>query len=147
MTWERGKSGNPSGRKPLITAFRTLCQNYSYQAFDMLKELVENRGTHEAVRFQGLKFILESGWGRPAQAIEVRMEEGKPPDMMTTEQLKMAAAGQTEELVYSLIQSGKIDEYKQRLAELPDHTDTVVDLSPKRREKEIPSVEIQEVKV
>lgn len=109
--WQKGQSGNPFGMRPKMNAFRAICQTYSKEAFELLKELVENRATHEAVRLQGLKFILEHAWGKAPQSVEIKVTENVVPDMMTTEQLTLAAAGQTQELVCSLIASGKLDEY------------------------------------
>jgi len=114
MAWAKGQSGNAYGRRPSVNAFRTLCKDYSYKAFEMLKEIVEDRALHEAVRFQGLKFILESAYGKASQSIEVSLAEGIESDKMTHEQLALAASGQTEELVYNLIKSGKYEEYKRK---------------------------------
>ena len=63
------------------------------------------------MRVQGLKFMVEHAHGKARQAIDVKHEEVVLPDMMTQEQLILAAAGQTEELVCSLIASGKLEDY------------------------------------
>lgn len=114
MTWQRGETGNPFGRRPKVNLFRTICQEYSREAFEHLKEMIENPLTHSAVKFQALKFVLESAWGRARQSIEIKMDEVISPAMMTTEQLKLAAAGQTEELVCNLMATGKLEEYTRR---------------------------------
>lgn len=115
MGWVKGQSGNPKGMIPTVTAFRTLCQEYSYKAIEMLKEIVENRATHEAVRFQGLKFILEAAHGKAQQSIKFEMDySNQTPESMTTEQLKMLAQGQTESFLADLYRTGKLKEYMDK---------------------------------
>lgn len=111
MAWQKGESGNPFGRRPSVNAFRAICQTYSKEAFERLWRMTDDVCIHEAVRFQALKLIVEQAWGRAPQSMEVKVQERVLPSMMTTEQLKLAIAGQTKELVCSLIESGKLDEY------------------------------------
>lgn len=114
--WQKGESGNPFTIKPRreklkIGDLRIICQEYGPQLVEHLVEMIENKGTHETVRFQAVKFMWEQGYGKARQSIEFKVGESIPPNMMTTEQLKLAAAGKTKELVFSLIESGKMEEY------------------------------------
>lgn len=122
--WQKGESGNPFGNRsrymPKVNAFRTICQEYSKETFELLWELVQNRLTHELVRFQAMKFILEHAYGKAPQCMEVKSEESIAPNMMSSEQLRLAAANKTKELVFSLIESGKIEEYIRAYKEDPD---------------------------
>lgn len=113
MAWIRGETGNPFSKRGLlkVNAFQHLCQEYAPQAFKMLREIVEDVLQDGSVRVQGLKFIVEHAYGKARQSIDVKHEESIVPEMMTSEQLQLAAAGQTEELVCSLIESGKLDDY------------------------------------
>ena len=113
MAWIRGETGNPFNKRGLlkVNAFQHLCQEYAPQAFKMLREIVEDVLQDGNVRVQGLKFMVEHAYGKARQSIDVKHEESIVPEMMTSEQLRLAAAGQTEELVCSLIESGKLDDY------------------------------------
>lgn len=113
MAWIRGETGNPFNKRGLlkVNAFQHLCQEYAPQAFKMLREIVEDVLQDGSVRVQGLKFMVEHAYGKARQSIDVKHEESIVPEMMTSEQLRLAAAGQTEELVCSLIESGKLNEY------------------------------------
>lgn len=102
--------GNPFA-KSKINAFKALCQGYAPEAFELIKELIDNRSTHEAVRFQALKFVVEQAYGKASQSVHVRSDGDISAPMMSTEQLRLAAAGQTQELVCNLIETGKLDEY------------------------------------
>lgn len=102
--------GNPFS-KSRVNAFKALCQGYAPEAFALIKEMIENRSTHEAVRFQALKFVVEQAYGKAAQSVHIRSDGDISAPMMSTEQLRLAAAGQTQELVCNLIETGKLDEY------------------------------------
>lgn len=110
-SWKKGESGNIFGRRPNVNVFRTLCQSYGEEAFRRLLEFIDNETFHEAVRFSALKLLIEQGYGKAPQSLEVKVNERILPSMMTTEQLKLAVAGHTKELVQSFIESGKLDEY------------------------------------
>lgn len=109
--WEKGEFGKPFGSRPKINALRTLCAGYLPQAWELLLDLVNNKMTNETVKLQGLKFIFEQACGKAPQTVEVKVMDGISPNMMSMEQLRLVAAGKAKELVFSLIQSGQIDEY------------------------------------
>lgn len=127
--WQKGESGNPFGRRPAVNPFRAICQTYSQEAFNKLWKMVDDVMIHEAVRFQALRLIVEQAWGRAPQSMEVKVQERVLPSMLTTEQLKLAIAGQTKELVCSLMETGKLEEYTKKDGEtdelLLEHLGTV----------------------
>jgi len=65
-----GESGNPSGRpkipKDIIEAFRAQTQ----MALDTLVELAQS-ADKDAVRLQAANSLLDRGWGKPAQSIDL----------------------------------------------------------------------------
>ncbi len=120
MAWQKGHTGNPKGINQYAgvqNVFRNLCKRDVYKLYGLLMDIVENHDVNPSARVAGLKFMLESGFGKAAQAIEVNMATGKTPDMMTTEQLKLAAEGQTEALVLDLIATGRLQEIQDRFKE------------------------------
>jgi hypothetical protein len=116
MAWIRGETGSPFNRQGILkaNAFQKLCQEYAPTAFSLIREIVENPLQEGSVRIQGLKFMVEHAYGKARQSIDLKAEEPIDPGMMSQSQLMLAAAGQTEELVCSLIESGKLDEYRRR---------------------------------
>ena len=113
MAWIRGETGNPFNSQGRLKAntFSLLCQEYAPKAFSLLKDIVEDVLQEGGVRVSALKFMVEHAYGKARQSIDVKQVESLMPEMMTSEQLRLAAAGQTEELVCSLIESGKLDDY------------------------------------
>lgn len=128
-SWVKGESGNPYGRRPPVNVFKELCQAYSTDVFRILWGIFENPNSHPAVRFQIGKFLQEQGYGRAPLALEVKAVQDITPSMMTTEQLKLAAAGQTQELVCNLIASGKLDEYAKMVNAPDSHVELLENLS------------------
>jgi len=116
MAWIRGETGNPFIRRNLlnVNAFQNLCRDYAPKAFSLLREIVEDPLQEGSVRMQGLKFMVEHAYGKARQSIDFKVEEQVDPGMMSQAQLMLAADGQTEELVCSLMESGKLNEYTRR---------------------------------
>ena len=112
MTWKRVETGNPFKHGSVVgDEFMRLCRQYAPQMFNHVREIVENKDEYGATRLNAMKFIRETGYGKPRQAVELNLEPDIPPEMMTSEQLRLAAAAQTRELVLNLIESGQLDEY------------------------------------
>lgn len=145
--WKKGESGNPYGRRPGVNVFKKLCQSYSQDIFRILWEMFENPNSHPAVRFQIGKFMQEQGYGRAQEALKDITVIEESPEMMTTEQLKLAAAGQTQELVCNLIESGKIDGYTRMVdnalevkhGELLEHSSADTDVAQDKTGRKVKS--------
>lgn len=123
MTIQQGQVCNPKGTNQytgIQNVFKNLCKRDVYKLYGLLMDIVENQDTNVNARVNGIKFMLESGFGKAAQSIEVSTSQGKTPDQLTTQQLKLAAEGETEALVLDLIMSGKLAEIQERFREEPD---------------------------
>lgn len=85
--WQPGESGNKGGR-PKSAALRDLCRTYTAAAVEELARLALN-ATGQMVRVQAIKEILDRGWGRPMQGLEVSLEDHRPettaPTLMPSE--------------------------------------------------------------
>jgi len=112
--WQKGESGNPFGDKlrysPKIRDLRTIYQQNVEEVYNILLGIVRDTEVHAHVRGQIGKFILEQATGKARQSIEFKVEETIAPNMMTSEQLNLAAAKKTKELVFSLIETGREEE-------------------------------------
>jgi hypothetical protein len=112
--WQKGESGNPFGDKlryaPKIRDLRTIYQQNVEEVYNILLGIVRDTEVQPHVRGVIGKFILEQATGKARQSIEFKVEESIAPNMMTSEQLNLAAAKKTKELVFSLIESGNQEE-------------------------------------
>lgn len=109
--WKNGEFGNPLAGRSRVNALRTIAQAYLKHSIEDLWEIAQDRATPASTRAKIYIFILEQGFGRAPQSMEVNVTDGLQPSMISTEQLKLMAAGKIKELVFSLIQSGKIEDY------------------------------------
>ena len=69
MTWQKGKSGNPSGRPKVVNEVRDLARQYGRRALEAIAELAE-KSSDDKVRLQAWDKLLDRGYGRPSQHIE-----------------------------------------------------------------------------
>jgi len=134
MEWKSAATGNPINKRAVATVkvnrYRNLCQEFTEEAFAIMRTIIRDEGIDPAVRLNGCYRLMESGWGKAPQSVEIKSNDSMLPEMMSQEQLMLAAAGQTQELVCSLIESGKIADYA------PGYEGVV----PRRIEKDITEV-------
>jgi len=78
MAFEKGKSGNPGGRpKALMPDGRTLAEAAREHSADALKVLIEALKKPE-LSFAAAKELLDRGFGRAPQSVEVGGPDGGP---------------------------------------------------------------------
>lgn len=72
----KGVSGNPNGRPKDYGGFRESMRDMGKKAAAVLSELLEHG--EEAQRLNAARFVLEMGWGKATQALEVTGKDGGP---------------------------------------------------------------------
>ena len=78
MAFVKGQSGNPGGRpKAVMPDGRTLSEAAREHSPEALRVLVEALGNPDTA-LAAAKEILDRGFGRPAQALEITGEDGGP---------------------------------------------------------------------
>ena len=73
--WKRGQSGNPGGRPKVSAEIRDLARDHGAQAIERLVALMHSKNENVAVR--AAEALLDRGYGRPMQGMEV-IEKEKP---------------------------------------------------------------------
>lgn len=71
----KGVSGNPSGRPKDHLKLKNLCAEHGPRAVQILVEAMEN-APEWSDRIKAAKEILDRGFGKPAQALDLSSDDG-----------------------------------------------------------------------
>lgn len=107
MPWEKGQSGNPSGRPKKNRELQELAREATPEAFSRLKAIMRQQKDIKAA-LQAAQIIIERGYGKVRQAIEHTGAEGGP---IQTEALTDAEAARR--IAFALAKGVEIDEEKE----------------------------------
>lgn len=90
MTFKKGQSGNPKGRKPgsgytppevvewrskvsRMQDIRTLAKTFSEEAVTTLSEIMKDKAAPHSSRVAAANSLLDRGWGKPKETIEANV--------------------------------------------------------------------------
>jgi hypothetical protein len=74
--WRPGQSGNPGGRPKVSAEIRDLARDHGAQAIERLVALMHSKNENVAVR--AAEALLDRGYGRPIQGVELSEQEARP---------------------------------------------------------------------
>lgn len=85
--FKKGKSGNPSGRKPIPPEIKEALTSLVPRAVDRLKEIVET-SNDEKVIIQAVNVVLDRVYGKPLQAVDMKSENDHTVNIVLEGQAK-----------------------------------------------------------
>jgi len=74
-SWKNGQSGNPGGRPKGFAGMRDLARQKTEKAIETLESVMNGKNTPPNARVAAAVALLDRGWGRPPQAMEVLASE------------------------------------------------------------------------
>lgn len=87
MPFVKGQSGNPSGRpKKLLPDGRSLsdlAKDYTSDAVQALVDVLSGDGAPHAARVSAATALLDRGWGKPSQSVELTGDADNPLQLIT----------------------------------------------------------------
>jgi hypothetical protein len=94
--FKKGQSGNPGGRPKIFTEVKQAAREHTEAAIETLVSVMDDENATASARVAAAVAILDRGWGKPGQMVEMNMRN-KPVRELTDDELMAIAAGADED--------------------------------------------------
>ena len=78
-SFKKGQSGNPLGGKiksPELRELEAMCKEHTKEALATILTIMAN-GENERNRLSAAQYVIDRGWGKPKQAMELSGNDGQ----------------------------------------------------------------------
>lgn len=72
--FQKGQVSNPKGREPIVREVQALAKQQTELAVNTLVEIMTNERTNGSARVQAAVALLDRGWGRPKQSVDIKVD-------------------------------------------------------------------------
>ncbi len=107
--WKPGQSGNPSGRPKIVGEIQHLARKATTLAIETLTRIASDRKAPPAAQVAAAVALLDRGYGRPGQAVDLNVNRKTHDEMSDAELIAIAAAEDTVETTHMKIKAKLLD--------------------------------------
>jgi len=90
--WQKGQSGNPTGRSKASVELQSLARAHTPEAFAALVRVIRSKHAPDAAVVSAAREILDRGWGRPALPVTGDLGFGRLVEALEARRSKASAA-------------------------------------------------------
>lgn len=80
-SFKPGQSGNPKGRPKVLAEVKDLARGYTKEAIRTLADIAQNTKANASARVAAASAILDRGWGKPQQTVDVTQHKSPLDDL------------------------------------------------------------------